>query len=548
MPKLNQLAIGLCLLLVSCGSGGNFNEHVSAGGLMPEKFLPAKASMVLSYSLMDDKQNDLVTTLMEKVEDKNQASKTVSQNLGSSLDKFNLDYEKDLAPAFGDRFRMVYETAPGAATASGEVTNAYTIITLADPVKLKSTMDFLVSTGKLEKKSFNDYDAYVSEVDQFYSTINQDLFFISDSADGLITMRGMTEDASLWASDTYQASLKNVGSNHVFYVLLYPENVQGQVSNLLTASMASVLNEEGIVLRAQKEGLKVEGFATADQEKAKAAELKFDNAPKKKAYLLSEVPSENLMVYAESYGFQQSLTAGKLTESEGFKNFSGTIQSYLGMNLETEILSFMDKGFVISANKNGEAVLPGISILFDISSDTDNAKTFITKIDAQISGFMTILTAALPGAVTKDKVEINGVSFDSLMIDLSKIPRTGTTPLPSVLTASPIQLSYGILGDKLLITTSSTWMDKKFTPVKDSDLYKELSPKLEKSEEGLLLVNLQEIGSFAKILMSLREQMGLPADSSFDLQKALDGFYALIASSETKSYEAKMEGFLELSK
>ncbi len=550
MSKLNKLAIGLCLLLISCGPGGNFKEHASVSGLMPESFLPANASMVLSYSLMDDKQNDLVETLTEKVEDKNQAKKTVSESLGSSLDKFNLNYEKDLAPAFGDRFRLVYETAPGVATASGQVTNSYTIITLEDAEKMKSTMDYLVSTGKLEKKTFNDYEAYVSEVDKFYSTIDRDLFFISDSADGLIAMRGMDESESLWSSSAYQTSLKKVGANHVFYVLIYPQNVQGQAANVLASSMAAVLNEEGIVLRAQSEGLKVEGFANADEEKAKAKELKFNNAPKKKAYLLSEVPSEDLMLYVESFGFQQSLTAGKLTGADGFKNFAKTVQNYLGMNLEDEILSFMDKGFVISLNKNGDAILPGISLLIDVGSDKENATKFITKIDAQISGFMTILSAALPGAVTKDKVEINGTSFDSLTIDFSKMPAsTGTvSTVAEALKNSPVKLSYGIIGDKLLITTSDAWLNKKFVPVKESDVYKELSPKLAKSEEGLLIVNLQEIGSFTKVLMSLREKMGLPADTNFDIQKALDGFYALIASSHTESYEATIEGFLELSK
>ncbi len=548
MPKLNTLAIGLCLLLVSCGSGGNFKEHSSASGLLPEQFLPAEASMVLSYSLMNDDQNELVNALMEKVEDKNRASKTISESFGTSLSQLNLDYDKDLAPAFGDRFRLVYATASAVSTGTGDTSDTYTVITLADSAKMTSTMDFLVASGKLEKKTFNDYDAYVSEVDKFYSTINQDLFFISSSADGLTEMREMKSEDSLWASDAYQESLEKVGADQVFYVLIYPENINGQVGALLSSSMAAVLNEEGIVLRAEEDGLKVEGFARADEEKAKAADLKFDNAPKKKAYLLSDFPSESLMFYAESYGFKQSLTSGNLTDSEGFKNASRTIQNYLGMNLESEILSFMDKGFVISVNKNGEAILPGISILFDVSSDMENATKFVTKIDAQIAGFMTILSSALPGAVSKDKVQINDVDFDSLTVDLSKIPGTGSGSIPSALTSSPIQLSYGIFDDKLLITTSSTWDDKKFVSIDDSELYKEISPKLEKSAEGLLLVNIEEIADFAGTLVSLREQLGLPVDSDFDLQNALNGFYALIASSETKSYEANLEGFLELSK
>ena len=76
------------------------------------------------------------------------------------------------------------------------------------------------------------------------------------------------------------------------------------------------------------------------------------------------------------------------------------------MNLESEILSLWIKDLLSRQIKmvNNYA---GISILFDVSSDAENATKFITKIDGQISGFMTILSAALPGAVTKEKSEIN---------------------------------------------------------------------------------------------------------------------------------------------
>ena len=53
-----------------------------------------------------------------------------------------MDYDKDLAPAFGDKFRLVYETLPGTTTGSGSTVDAYTVITLADPVKMKNSMDF----------------------------------------------------------------------------------------------------------------------------------------------------------------------------------------------------------------------------------------------------------------------------------------------------------------------------------------------------------------------------------------------------------------------
>lgn len=506
---------------------------------MPEKYLPANPSLVFSYSLMDEDQNEALTALMEKVGDKNRASETVSEALGGDLGQ-------ELAPAFGEKFRYVYENVK-----TGDATAVYTVVTLENPDKMKAALDTLASEGRIQKKTFNDYSAYVGERDGFYARVNEDLLFIASSADGLSAMVNMKEEDSLWEDESYQNSIDSIGGDHVFYALIYPQNL-GDAINIPGAAafsgLASVLDREGVVLRAGADGLKIEGFAGADKKKAQAAGITLDQVAKGEAYLLDEVPSEDLMFYVESYGLQQSVTqTSGINESEGFKKFSTTLQNYLGMSFENQILAFMDKGYAVAVSANGAALFPGLSILVDVSSDEENAEIFITKIDAQISGFMAVLSAALPGAVAKEKTAISGKEFDSLVIDFSKIPRTGAGPLPSVLTAQPIRLSYGIANKRLLITTAGIWSSDEFVSVKDSDLYSKLAPKLEDADQGLVLVNLEKIGSFAGMLRALREQLGLEVNPNFDLQKALDGFYGMVLSSKSKAYDSRIEGFLELS-
>lgn len=533
----------LSLGLASCG-GKSFDEHSSASGLMPEQYLPANPSLVFSYSLMDDDQSEALTALMEKVGDKNKASKTVSEALGSGLNQVSLDYDQDLAPAFGKKFRYVYENVK-----NGDTTDVYSVVTLENPDKMLATLDTLASSGKVQKKTFNDFTAYVN--DGFYATVNEDLLLIATSADALMTMKNMKSGDSLWEAASYRNSVDKIKGNHVFYALIYPQNLGNTVSFLGTAGlagMASILDQEGLILRAEKDGLKIEGFASADKDKAKTAGITLDQVAKGKAYLLKEVPAENLMFYVESYGLKQTLTqSAGVKDSDGFKKFASTVQNYLGMNLEDEILSFMDKGYAIAVSANADTLFPGVSLFIDTGSDEKNAETFISKVDAQIGAFMTILSAALPGAVSKEQVQIMGKNFNSLVIDFNKIPRTGSGPLPDILTAKPIRLSYGVLDKRILITTADTWSSGKFTSVEDSDLYSKLTPKLKDVDQGLVLVDLEKIGNFAGMLKALREQLGLSVNQNFDLQKALEGFAGVILSSRSKSYDSKVEGFLELS-
>lgn len=535
MSKFLKISIGFFLLLASCGSGGSFKEHRSASGLYPEEFLPANPGLVLSYSLMDEEQNLALSTLMEKIGDKDKASKAVTESFNSNLNALGLDYAKDLSPAFGEKFRVVFENIQ-----NGEVNSGYSVITLADSNKMLAVLDTLAGSGKVSKKSFPDFDAYVSEENQFYASVKEDLLLIGNSPDALSAMIAAGSGENLWASDSYKDTIKKIGANHVLYALIFPENAGSDSSILSLRGMASVLNEEGLILRAEEDGFKFEGYAKADPARAKEKGIAFNDVPAEKAYLHNELSAKNLMVYFESYGLNQALTkAGNFDENPGYKSFATTVQNYLGMSLEDEILSFMDKGYSVLLSTNGEAAFPGISIYFDISSDQENAEKFISKIDGQITGYMTVLSAVLPDAVTKAKKEVMGEQFDSLKIDFSKI--ASAKSLPEILTKSPVELSYGIVKNRLLITTANFFDGDK---IADAELYKNLSSKLDDSKEGLILLDASQIATFAGVLRELREKLGLAVDDTFDVQKALEGFGGAIASSSTSEYEAELEGFL----
>ena len=131
-------------------------------------------------------------------------------------------------------------------------------------------------------------------------------------------------------------------------------------------------------------------------------------------------------------------------------------------------------------------------------------------------------------------------------MDLAAVPRSTESPLPTVVTASTIQLVYGIKEDRLLISTASDW-NFEGTTVAESDLYQKLNQKLEGVSEGLVLVDAKGVADFVGTLRALREQLSLEvSEEALSLEDFLQGFLGAMAMSETKAYESHFGGFLML--
>lgn len=543
------------VMLTSCNDQTvSFAEQSSSSGLMPEQFIPADIGMIFSYSLLNDEQFEATEKILEKIGDPDKASETISDSFASQFADAGIDYQKDLEPAFGEQYRVVFAAKPGPETASGSTTEAFSVIALQDSEALDVALQKMESEGKLSSEDVGGQAVYKSQDAAFYATLHEDLLFVSDSAENILEMIKMDEAESLWASDQYRFDVDMIGGNHVFYALIYPQIFSGLQSQVATAGlglqgMMAVLINEGIVVRAEKDGFRFDGFANGDEEKAKelGTDVSFDRVPKEKAYLFKEVPSAGLMAYIESNGIKQTLELAQELNSEDYDldSFSTTVRNYFGMDLEEEILSFMDKGYALALHQNGDGIIPGISIYFDVSSDTENAQKFIDKIDAQLSGLIAVFEQALPGAIVKTTTEIDGEKLSTLELDLSKLPNTSGSPLPAVVAGSSVKLSFGIVDDRLLITTATAWEENNFDVISKSDLYKELSSKLKDVDQGLILIDAEGISGFATALIALREEMGLDV-GELDIEKLLDGFVGGIAASNSEAYEAKLGGFLKI--
>ncbi len=537
------------LAFSSCGGGVDFAAHYSDSGLIPENFLPADAGMLISYSLRDADQYTAVQAIEAQLGDAGRLSRTFADQFDSSFKDVGLEYERDLQPAFGDQFRFVYAARMVGSDTSETTPETFSVVTLQDPSRLESVLQVLVDATQLEEKTIESTKVYVNNEQGFYATVEGDLLLLASTADNLMTMVNQDSGDSLWGSDDYQSALEDVEGGQVLYAMLFPAHYLGgvEVPGVFSLSdIPSIIDHQTLVVRAEDTGLQFQAFVNANKSKAKEADVSFDQIPHAAPYLFEEVPADDLLAYFESYGLKQALQeAEKLGSGDTLAALRENARSYLGMDFDEDILSFLDKGYALALHANGEGLFPGITVYVDVSSNPEKAKELMDKMDGQLSGLIAVFEASLPGAFVKDTVDVDGATLSRVTIDLSTIPRGEDTPLPTSITDSPVQLVYGIKDDRMILSTATEISRAEM--ISDSDLYKNLNAKLEGVDEGLLLVDAQEIADFAANLRALREQLGLGvSEGATTFEDFLKGFEGLIAKSHSNAYDSLFSGYLEL--
>jgi len=541
------LALSLVLFTVfttGCfGSNKAWKPHASNEGTFPEAYLPGDVALVLSYSSRMEDQKTALDAIEAQLGDAGRLGKSFSENMDSQLQGSGLDYEKDLLPALGTSYRVVF---------ANKDESAFSAITLEDSAAMVKALDSLVQQNQLTRKTLGSTDAYVNEEGRFYAAIDGDILLVASTADDLTGMLDRKKADSLWENDNYQAALKAMGPDYVVYAVMFPAFL-AQSAGLPTgvSALPQALQYQAFVARAQDQGLGMEVFVQADGEKAKSLSWDFSAIPRSKPYLFKEVPGDDLMVYMESYGLRQSMEqAQKIGDDTGsFDSLNQFFKNYFSADFNEEILSFLGKAYVFSVHHNGQGALPGLSLFVDVSENLEDAKAFANKLDAQMGTLSLVFQTALPGAVSKETTTIGGESLSTLVLDFSKLsdPALGASTLPPVLTAKPIRLSYGLIGDRLLVTTADVWTKADFTALSDGELYNSLKGHLDGANEGLILVDMQGVVDFMETLRTLRSDLSLGVpQQSVDLESLLKGFSGAIFASETKGLESHIKGFMML--
>lgn len=546
------IALGLTVLLTACGDKVDQSVHDSNDGFTPEAYLPADVGLVVSYSTRSEEQFNAIQALEANLGDSDRISETASEALDTELGDLGLDFERDLKPAFGERFRMVYAMRP----TESEPEN-FSIITLEDSEKMKEVLTTLVDADRFTFKKLSDIDVYIpknesefiTEESSAYLTIYEDMLFVASSGESLVAMTEQDEDSSLLKGELYKDTLEEVGSDYSLFGVMFPSLYSEDLSLLAGFSVSdvpSVVDKQVIVVRAEEKGFRFEAWVNANKSKAKEAGISFDSVPKSDPYLFEEIPADGLLSYFESYGLSQTFAeaAALGDDTESLEQMKEGVRSLFGMDFE-DIMSFLDKGYAFSLHSNGTSFIPGLTIYVDISSNPDMAEEFMNKLDGQLGGLLILADSYLPGALTKDTVSWGEDTFSRLKLDLNAVAQLSGGALPEEVTDSSLELVYGVTTDRIVVSTVSDW-DSEGDTIADSPLYKSLDAQLEETE-GLIMVDAHGISEYIKKIQALSGELAPEETEQLaSITNFLDGFLGFMARSKTEAYESHFSGFLML--
>ncbi|MEK9159618.1 MAG: DUF3352 domain-containing protein [Patescibacteria group bacterium] len=538
------IALSLTVLLTACGSKGDQAIHFSNEGLIPEAYLPADVGLLVSYSTRSDEQFTAIQALESSLGDEDRISETASETLDKELGAMGLDFERDLKPAFGERFRMIY-----ALRATEDDPENFTVITLEEPSKMRDVLQTLSDAEQLSYKKLSDIEAYISKDSTVYLTVYEDLLFVTSNAENLVAMTEQEEETSLWEVELYQETVEEVGVDYTVFGVMYPSLYSQDLSLLAGFSVSdipSVVDRQVVVVRAEAEGLRFDAWMNANKSKAKEAGISFDSVPREEPYLFEEIPADGLLAYFESYGLAQTFAQAEAVgdDTQSLEQLKEVVRNYFGMDLE-DLMSFLDKGYSIALHGNGGNAIPGITVFIDTSSNPETADDFVNKLDGQLSGLMALAEQFMPGALTKDTVKRGEDTFSRLTLDLSSLATEGSA-VPTAITADAIELVYGIQNDRLVISTLSDWNSEGET-IAESTLYQDLNAQLMEQNQGLILIDAHGLSSYLEQLRSISGELDAESETQLDSVEAfLEGFLGLMAQSQTDKYESHFGGFLML--
>lgn len=522
------LALGL---LSACGSSVDWDALSSEDGHVPEAYLPEDLAAVVSFSLLNEEQAQNIRDLETRMK----KEESIQETLGQSLDAET----QALIQALGEKYRFVFGVQQGEA----QEKNQFFVATLADVDAMKKSLEAMKADQTLSEYKVQGNLAYANKDKTAYFMVEKDLLLMATRPDDLVGM--LDQKNALQKNESYVEALKeHEATEDVFFAQLRPNSLDAVSTKALTG-ISSLVASQTVSIHAEGDGLAMTYTMQADPEKMKKAKLESLYEAREKAYLAKDLPAKNLMALYEAYDIAGSFEMLKtLGGSSPLDAWSDSTQRFLGLNMD-EIMLLLDKGALVAAYQNGEAVVPGLTLLVDVESDPEKAKTLMTTIQTQLSSLAALLETSLPGALVlelaKDEKEWN-----RLRLDLSQLPQNQANAVGALLSQEPLELLFGLRDNRLMLSFASVMGEENAEPLKEDARYQALLKKMQ-GEEGQIYMDVQALSQYLASVRLLREALGLEETASLaQMESFLQGFDAFMASGESFAKGSRMDGFLQI--
>ncbi len=548
--KMKRFGVLLILLLVFSGcSGGSFEDlNASYDGVLIEQLLPADVSFVLSVTTKDKGQRSSFADFVDEFSD---GEEGFLDQIEARFAEMGMDYEEDVKPILGDDgFRLVMAY-------SGE--DSYVAMTVSDKEKAEEWMAATAESGEATAMELGDLTIYVSGDSGYesYTALIGDVLMVTGDSASLVNAKGrflVDSSDSLISNDDYIDVVSELEAPYLGYVYVdideYKQNFgESVVTNSAFGFGNYLIDREAIAVAFDGDQILVDGYAVGDIELIDEIDLGFDDLAGDGVYLAESIPGDGLVFYEESAGIDSLIdlwisktSAGDPEVAEAiWQSLETYVTQYMAMDLRDELIHFLDKGYAIAVNEDEGSVVPGVSVVIDVSSGQSNAEELMTRLDSQITSLVSVLQydqTSPWGSIEKGSIEIMGGDFGMVTVDLEAVQQVlelyyGASSDFSF-EGEVLNLMYGVTEDALLvITTYDGWEDF------DQEVVSILSD-IKVYDETIFYLNFENLASYLETYSDFTSD---PTVSDM-IKGYIDGLQEAVFGMDAGRDEVRLEGVI----
>lgn len=468
---------------------------VSASGVKAEDLLPEDSMITMKFGATSEGQLQNLEQLKQNFPAEMWAAwdenfSLMLENMGGDT---GISVKEDILPVFGKNAQVMFSMS-SLPIDPDDVPEIVAIASLEDREQLTGVLNAQVPEAK--RKTYKDWTIY-NLGEQAFIAMTTDLVVFTTTEIGMQQAldNSVAEDnTSLLKNPRYQEMLAKIPSENLFYyyvdvpayskaIVTTMREVSKQAAEENPSAPQADINEEAlqgfedylnamngeiIAATAEPKGIRLHGYMTYDKAEMEAAGFNFESMYEP-AYLYKKVPGDNMIMYVEAFNLketfnliQKSLTASMSTYpgmDANITEMSEQIDSFLaqqGLDLEQDILSFMDKGFAMSIQSNDNVTthfpIPSFGIFIDASSNPDGAKKTMQKVYEMVNLLIAQGKMAQPeiaNMISHEAVDNDKGVYYVAKVDLQKMPEEQKQMGPAELLAMPIEAYYGVMKDNL---------------------------------------------------------------------------------------------------
>lgn len=518
---LKAVSVSLfALVLLSCGAPAN-DLPKNEAGLSLEDLAPYDSNFAVTYGAYDATQRENFFNLIGKFGLQSLWDKYML-TLENMLAESDLNFEEDFKPMLGEDYRALIAFSVGDVQENSDegaegfvelydsdyVGELVMALTVADTVKAG---EFLNALASAEGMVVGDKEGFLTVTDTVngahYALLGDFIVMtLTDDAMANVIARYKDGGDSLADNENYLNAFAAFEEPQIAYVYFTFQDAESFADMADTAQLNALkIIDYGVYgVSFREDGLSFEGFTQFDKKEMKkyGSDLSMFSGPG--VYMVDSLNGDGLVGYAESYNVAHTLRSNPIFAlaevNDGFRALFGT-------DIEDGLFSWMDKGAAVMWQDSG-SIFPGLSFVFDASSNAKAAKDFYLKLDAQLSTYMALMEAETPGGLKKD---VFG-NLTVLTFDFAKLDSTGELrgEFAGFLPTST-EFSYGLTDDDFFVISMHNGFQANYgkNVVSDGAKYKEAMKQIGNLDGGFAYFDFSTLNEYVEQVaeLALRQQL-----------------------------------------